>query len=356
MIETSRFEEQPDPTSMQRNEKNNTWKWLRILIGISVSVLFLWLIYQKIDLGKTIQAITRVQSAWLIPAILIYILGIWVRTGRWVLLLDPVKRCSTRRLFPIYIISYMANNILPLRMGDFYRAYFAGRKECISKGATLVTIGVERIFDGLTMLVLLAVSLWFYPVSDPVVRSAVQIGSIVFLGAILLCYGVILKQDWSTWIFQKLLPLTPQKYHDRLAEIFNNLFRGLDSLRGTRGMIAIVLLSLTTWLIEAFSYAVTLWAFGFFGGFHVAVSTMALVNLMIIVPAGPGYFGPFEAACIIMLGQSGYGKVTLFSREMATAYALILHIIVQWIPTTFLGMICMWTEHVGFNEVRGEIQ
>jgi glycosyltransferase 2 family protein len=340
------------PKSNSIKRKRPAVRAIRILFGLAISALFIWLIYTRIEVDKVTEAIRAVQVWWLIPAIVIYILGVWVRTARWSVLMNCVKKCSTNRLFPIYMISYMANNILPLRMGDIYRAYFVGRKESISKGATLVTIGVERIFDGLTMLLLLAGSLLFYPVNNPEVKLAIQIGSIVFLGSIIICYLVVLNRSWSDWIFSKFLALAPEKYHSRLHDIFDNLFHGLDSLKGKRELAGIVVLSLLTWLVEAVSYMVTLWAFGFFGGFHVSVSTMALVNLMIIVPAGPGYFGPFEAACIIMLGASGYGNVTHFTKEISTAYALILHIVVQWIPSTFLGLFYMWKEHVGFKQVE----
>jgi glycosyltransferase 2 family protein len=258
------------------------------------------------------------------------------------------------QLFPIYVISYMANNVLPLRIGDIYRAYIAGKKFRVSKTASLVTIGVERIFDGLTMLLMLAMAFLFYPVTDERVKQAIHIGSIVFLTAIVISYIVMLNQKLSEGLFKKTLPILPEKYHPKLNKIFHGFFEGLASLKGFSAIAGVIILSIATWLIEAGSYYCVLISFGFTGHLHVAVATMAMVNLMIIVPSAPGYFGPFELACVVILGKTGYGNLTQFTEEIAAAYALVLHVIVQWIPSTLLGLLYMWKEHINFHEINDD--
>ncbi|MBN1551701.1 flippase-like domain-containing protein [bacterium] len=341
-------------------------KWLRYVLGILISIALLGYILYKVDLGILIDEISKINYYWLPLAVLVYLGGIWVRTTRWAVLMRPVKSYKTAQLYPIYIINYMANNILPFRVGDLYRAYFIGKKDGISKGATLVTVVIERIFDGLTMLVFLAVSLWFFPMSNPqigivsdpetsfTVEKAIRIGSYIFLGAILACYVVVLRKSWMVWIFEKLLPLVPIRLHERLREIFGNFYKGLDSLRGIREIILVILLSLATWLIEAFSYVIILWAFKFYGSYYVAISTLAMVNLAIIAIPSTGGFGPFESA-IIWMTASFYRSVTNFTREVATAYALIVHFIGQWIPTTLLGVFYMWKERLSFKEVQKNV-
>jgi glycosyltransferase 2 family protein len=331
----------------------NLWKRkpIRISAGIGISILFLWMVFKKIELRHVFQEFGNIQVLWLIPAILVYFAGVWVRTTRWCVLMRPIKQSRTGTLFPIYIISYMANNILPLRIGDIYRAYIVGKKENVSKGAALVTIGIERIFDGLTMLALLVVSILFFPIQHELVAKAVNIGSVIFLSAIVSCYILILKRAWAEKIFERILQLTKAGGNKRLAEVFENLFCGLDTLKNAKDTSLVIVLSISTWLIEAASYYLVLNAFGFFGFFIVAIATMAMVNLMIIVPSAPGYFGPFELACFIILGRSGYGEITQFTETTAAAYALILHVVVQWIPSTLLGLVYMWREHIRFKDI-----
>ncbi len=329
-------------------------KQIRIAIGLLISAGLLFLVFRGIDFDEVWAAMRGIEPAWLMLAIVVYFVGIVVRTTRWGLLMRSVKPCSTWRLFPIYIISYMANNVLPLRIGDLYRAYIVGKKEHVSKSATLVTIVVERIFDGLTMLLLLSIAVMLYPVSNPAIQKTLDIGSAIFIGAILICYLFLFNQNLAQKAFNVIVVWFPSRLRPRLTEMFNNLFIGLGTLKGIGIMFNILMLSILTWLVEALSYHIVLISFGFSGNFVVAVSAMALVNLFIIAPAGPGYFGPFEFACVAILGSRGYGAMTSFSQETATAFALILHVVVQWIPSTLLGMVFMWREHISFREIHDE--
>ncbi len=329
-------------------------KQIRITIGLLISAGLLFLVFRGIDFGEVWAAMRDIEPLWLLLAIAVYFGGIVVRTTRWGLLMRSVKPCSTWRLFPIYVISYMANNVLPLRIGDIYRAYIVGKKEHVSKSATLVTIVVERIFDGLTMLLLLSIAVMLYPVSNPAIQKTLDIGSTIFIGAILACYLFLFNRKLAHRAFAMIVVWFPIRLRPRLSEMFNNLFIGLGILKGVGSMLNILVLSILTWLVEALSYHIVLISFGFSGNFVVAVSAMALVNLFIIAPAGPGYFGPFEFACVAILGSRGYGAMTSFNQETATAFALILHVVVQWIPSTLLGLIFMWREHISFREIRDE--
>jgi len=53
-------------------------------------------------------------------------------------------------------IGFMANNVLPLRLGEFARAYsLSSQDKEISKSASLATIFVERmVFDLVALLVI----------------------------------------------------------------------------------------------------------------------------------------------------------------------------------------------------------
>src|SRR5204862_522728 len=56
-------------------------------------------------------------------------------------------------------IGFMANNLLPARAGEFARAWVASRNTPVRFTTALGSIGVERVFDGLTMLGLMAVAI-----------------------------------------------------------------------------------------------------------------------------------------------------------------------------------------------------
>ncbi|MCL5961132.1 MAG: flippase-like domain-containing protein, partial [Chloroflexi bacterium] len=130
---------------MRENFVMKRWKfWL----GLAVSCVFLYLAFRGQDFGQIGRAIRKANYVYVLPALAAYFAGIWIRAMRWRYLLSPVADRPARRLFPVVVIGYMANDILPVRMGELVRAYVLGEREQISKSATLATILVERIFDG----------------------------------------------------------------------------------------------------------------------------------------------------------------------------------------------------------------
>lgn len=325
----------------------------RIVLGILISILFMYLAFRGTPMGQIWQAMLKVNYLWLIPAVLVYIVGIWVRAMRWQYILKPVKHCPIKSLFPIYIISYMANNILPLRMGDLYRAYIAGRKEGVSKTAALTTVAVERVFDGLTMLLFLVIGSLFFPFSEDI-KIVIRYGAYGFVGMLVLCYLALWKRALAEKTFSWFVVKLPERFHAGLQKVFNSVFDGLAVLKGPRDLFMVTVLSIITWLIEASMFDLVLRGFSLNLPFHASLSTLAVVNLGIIIPAGPGYFGPFEYFCSLVLGPRGYGAVAQYgiTEEISKAYALVLHVIGQWLPSTLLGLYYMWREHIAFKEVE----
>ena len=82
------------------------------------------------------------------------------------------------------VIGYMGNNIFPFRIGELLRAYVLKRNEDVSISSSLATIVVERIFDGLTMLLFVFIALPTVPSLPDGLRYIVIVGGVLFLGAL----------------------------------------------------------------------------------------------------------------------------------------------------------------------------
>src|SRR5512136_1810601 len=126
-----------------------SWKfWLGVLI--SAACLY-WALQGK-DFAGLWQALQNAQYLWLVPGVAVYFVGVWVRSWRWHYLLRPLKKIPTRTMFPIVCIGYMGNNIYPARAGEVLRAVILKDRQGVPVSASLATIIVERIFDGVVML------------------------------------------------------------------------------------------------------------------------------------------------------------------------------------------------------------
>src|SRR5512143_2338799 len=133
-------------------------KW-QFWVGVLISIVFIWLALRGLRLEQFWGAVQHANYWWLLPGIAVYFIGVWVRAWRWHYLLGPIKKIPTRNMFPITTIGYMGNNIYPARAGEVVRAVVLKRKEGVSISASLATIIVERIFDGVVMLAFVFVNL-----------------------------------------------------------------------------------------------------------------------------------------------------------------------------------------------------
>jgi len=64
------------------------------------------------------------------------------------------------------MIGFMANNVLPFRLGEFVRPWALARREHLSKSTLLATVVVERAIDMLTLLGIFAVSMMVHPIAE----------------------------------------------------------------------------------------------------------------------------------------------------------------------------------------------
>ena len=138
--------------SPRSSARQSPFRSPRVWIGIPVSLFFLFLALRGQHPDEIRDAFSRVDWRLLPLALLLLYTGIAIRAYRWHILLRPVRDIPTRDVFPVMIIGYAANNVLPLRAGELVRAWVLEQRYGVRKTAALATIAVERLFDGVTML------------------------------------------------------------------------------------------------------------------------------------------------------------------------------------------------------------
>ncbi len=94
----------------------------KLWLGIGISLIFVVLLLLKIDFGKLLAAFREMDWRYLLPAVGFTFISYYFRAVRWRFLLLPIKKTLMDNLFAATIIGYMANNLLPARLGEFVRA------------------------------------------------------------------------------------------------------------------------------------------------------------------------------------------------------------------------------------------
>ncbi|MGE5377564.1 MAG: lysylphosphatidylglycerol synthase transmembrane domain-containing protein, partial [Bacteroidota bacterium] len=239
-------------------------------VGVLISVLFIWLALRGLRLDDFWQAIKQANYAWVIPGIMFYFVGVLVRSWRWQYLLDPIKKIPMRVMFPTTIIGYMGNNIYPARAGEVLRAVILKRKEGVAISASLATIIVERIFDGVVMLGFVFINL---PELAKLTGGSGFLGSIqevaligtgVFLGALAVFLVAAMyprrTEKIGSWFIERLIP---KKYQKGILDLMYSFLEGLAALRSPVTILMIFVTTVIIWLLETVKYWFVMHAFNF---------------------------------------------------------------------------------------------
>jgi hypothetical protein len=319
-------------------------RWFIIIIGAGLGLVFLWYALRDLHLAEVGAALQEANFWWLIPGVAVYFVSVWFRAWRWGFLLRASKRVSANRLFPIVVIGYMGNDILPFRLGEVLRAYVLWRKEGINVGTTFTTAILERLFDGLTMVLFVLVGLLFVPLSTFLSRLVI-VASAVFVGALVLFLFLAARPDLLRHIAEALVErLVPARFRSPLLSLVEGVLVGLESLRSGRDVLILFGVTLWVWILETAKYWLVSFAFADLHLPYVAILLMGgAVNLLTALPSLPGYIGTFELGIKIL---EGIGAPS----SQAGSYILVLHAILL-LPVTLLGLVFMGLEGVRWTDL-----
>jgi uncharacterized protein (TIRG00374 family) len=294
--------------------------------------------------------VKQANYIWLLPGIAVYFVGVWIRAWRWHYLLGPIKKIPTKTMFPITTIGYMGNNIYPARAGEVLRAVILKRKEGVSISASLATIIVERIFDGVVMLAFVFVNLPELAklTGDSGVVGSIQqvavIGTGVFLGALALFLLAAMFPQVTAKVGLGLIErFAPKRLQEKITGIMHKFLDGLASLRSPFNVLMVFFTSVIIWLLETGKYWFVMHAFNFSVSFFVLMLMNGIVNLATTLPSGPGYIGTFDTPGIKVLQAFGVPQAT------ATGYTLVLHVAL-WLPITLLGAYYLAQEGIRWSD------
>ncbi len=323
-------------------------------MGLAVSVAFIALFFLTVDIHEMGGALADARYQYVAPAVALYFVAVLFRTLRWQYLLAPVRRFGAVRLFPVVTVGYMANNLLPARLGEVVRAYYLARREGFNTSTGLATIIVERVYDGLTLLFFAAVTVPIIILAGLVDESSTgtQVSWGIFGAGALLVFlaaiGVLTLLAINPGFvrqFERLANLLPSRLRPKAIEVLNLFVTGLTGLREPRRHAGLFMRSLPVWLFEGAMFLVIAISFDLQDFFSPAVLLVPVVllvtavsNLATAIPSSPGSIGTFEFPAAAALTLVGVGA------GVAGAYAVMLHVYLL-LPITALGLVFLWSGH-----------
>jgi uncharacterized protein (TIRG00374 family) len=296
-------------------------------LGILVSVVCVVLVLSGVNLAQTIDLLAGARPAWLLLAAAGVVSDLAFRALRWQILVRPIGHVPLRRLSGYMLVGYLANNVLPARLGELVRSHYLGDREGISRTSTLGTVVVERVVDTVVLVAIGAVAILVLNVRGVVV-NAILAGVAI---AALLCVGLAVALAAHRLPGADRVAALLDRW-PRVRGIVSRLRTGLAVAALPRTLASAALLSVAAWSCTVLA---TL-AVGQSLGIQLTVGEGALLaagmNLATAIPSGPGYLGTFEYAGETIALAFGFGAAE------GLALAVLVHFLTLAISSTGGGL------------------
>ena len=297
---------------------------LRAAVGATISIVALWLVLRGVDVGQTADLLSRAQPAWILLGALFLSTDLALRALRWQRLLRPIATVRYPPMLGYLLVGYLANNILPARLGELVRSHYLGDREGISRASALGTVVVERVVDLVAVVGIASVALLVLSIRG-VLAGAVLVGAAVAgLFLVALALGIVAHRLPGADRARAAVERWPQ-----VREPATRLQGGLAVAGRPRTLAEALGVSAVAWTVAILAWA----AIGQSIGVELSMGQAALlasgVALASAIPAGPSNLGTFE------LAARAIGEVIGIPAESAFALGLIVHAAI--LVTTSVG-------------------
>ncbi len=329
--------------------------FLKYFLSVILTFGFLYFAFRWTDFGKLYEILLGANYWWALAMFPILLLSHAIRAWRWRYLLAPVKKdLKFKNLFSALIIGYMMNNILP-RAGELVRPYAISKSENISRSAAFATVVVERIFDIISFMFLIALIPAVYSGPLTEIFPWLEETGMWLTGVSFLSLGVfiflMIRRDIVMRILQILTRRLSEKKAKLVDHIVHSFLDGFLFFKERKNYFVIFVTSILVWGLYIMMMYVAFNAFGLVENNNLdlaaALVVQAISSIGILIPT-PGAIGPYHYFTIQTLTKL-YG----IEYTIAASYATVTHA-VGFIGITLLGIVYFLKDRLRVSEIMKE--
>jgi glycosyltransferase 2 family protein len=313
-------------------------RYLYNIGGISLSALFIYFCFHFLK-GQNVSNVFAIPYPWYFFLVVILNLPLMgLHTYSWKTLLVPIKRLPFWTLFDILHMGYMGNNLLPLKAGEFFRSSFIAKKWSLPYTRVLTTVGLERFFAGISLLILFLLVTFWLALPVWLKTSAYTLLAILLAVQIWLWILWTKKPNVDSWQSRH-----PVIYH--FIKTMDHIEEGSAVLKDPKMFLWLVLVGLTTWGCQALMLRLCQMAYGISLSWPATIFVLVAINLAIVLPSAPGNIGTFQLAAILAYNFVGIDRAT------GLGIGIFFHIL-QVLPTTLIGLFYFWRWGIRFKDME----
>ncbi len=301
------------------------------------------------------RALKQANYWWIVPSLGCTLIALMIRAYRWKLFFPNHQAIKFKSLWISVCIGYMANNVLPFRMGEIIRAWILGKKENRTISESFGTIVMERVFDILSILILFIAFIFYFSLKsnqtnvvlpDWLVDGAWLLAGISII-ALFFLFCLNCWTDPSLRFLRTLMTPFPKRFTEPIIHLIHSFIQGLSIFSSFYSMLAAYLLSMVIWIDLAYAYYFMFQAVNIQATVLISMFLIVGLAFAVSIPSAPGFIGTFHFVgkqILIIMGLKG----------SIEAYVLLAHAM-AYIPVVLLGLFYLALENISFKELKNSI-
>ncbi|MCC6932593.1 MAG: flippase-like domain-containing protein [Deltaproteobacteria bacterium] len=313
-----------------------------VFVGVAVNCLILLFLTHQIQWQDLSAKINDIRWLRLPLLAVLFMFGNWLRAYRWQYFLEQNQRPQLSVLFQATMVGFTATFLLPLRAGEFVRAFFLSKITTVTFSRSFASIIAERVFDVLALLMLLYIGLSLTPQAElfpGYVNTGVKaLGLIAFAFGLAMFLAIFIPKKLFRFTYIVIAPLLKRKHSTlfkKLIRMAHEFIHGLAAIKDFKTLLIISVLSIILWLSAAAFYQASLWAMGIESNLVMGIIILVMIALLVAAPSAPGFIGTYQAGCVIAIHN-----MYLLSKEFALAYSILTHAL-QALLVVSIGLVIL---------------
>ncbi|HMP72840.1 MAG TPA: lysylphosphatidylglycerol synthase transmembrane domain-containing protein [Kiritimatiellia bacterium] len=318
---------------------------MKFWIGLLISGLFLYLALRDVAWSEVLASWRTAQVGGLVGGTLLLV-GSWMISAvRWRILLAPSPGLRIRDTFAYITIGYLANTVLPLRLGDLARATLIGRNKGLGISRSLGSMAFERVLDLLTLLAI-TFALTLLMELPAMIQAGVASMTGLAFGALLFLVIMALNKKRLDLLTRLMSRFMPHHLAERVTTLATNFVSGVDVVHRPLRLIPVIVLSVMVWGCTGLATWVWVGAFQLAVPWFAPLFVLVVINLGSAIPSSPGYVGVYHYLAVLAL------SIWVPDRNAALAYAFGTHAL-NMLANVSLGGYFLAREGVSLRALRG---
>jgi uncharacterized protein (TIRG00374 family) len=318
--------------------KRNTHRTLLLVLTNLISVACLYWVLHDVDTGSLRSEVASMDWTWVLVAVVTDILVYVWHGWRWALLLSPIYPVKFWSAVRAIYVGLFANEILPFRTGEVIRCYLISRWTKLPLSVTLSSALVERLFDGIWLMVCLYITIQLVPLPQYLIDGGTIIGLIVLIGGLLLAAALFFKDQARAFFAQH-----------RLLSKLSIVIEDLNIIGHSKYVYLSAMASLPYLLLQILPIYALSRGYGIDITLGQAAALMVILRLGSVPPQAPGNVGTFQALAVVGLQLFGV------EQALAKRFSVVMWSVIT-LPLLTAGFVALAITGARLGELRKQAE